>query len=286
MPSRSPLVSPWLICAAVICVIPLALILAGTPVLAADAPAPVVSPDVPLSFNTAAGMGGGQHAVLTTPHWTILADFHDDLITDAEGAHVRKLFRRPTAGGDTVEIWSGWKPGEPRPPSDQPRVWAAYDDGAVLFTLGTDLVFVPRPGESYRRTFKVNGETWLPVYGDRAGLVLWPLDATRAREAFYVPGARDAFDLEQRVKITGDQGIRWAEPLVKRHGDVLVWLDWPSWDQVPATHYRLSAYNLQTKTGWSRELDVPAGNARFERLDAHIAQISGKRYDVVTGAPK
>jgi len=284
MPNRCPLSFVSLAAIAIIFIIPFALTLTGTPALAADAP--IISPDVPLSFTAAGATGGGQHVVLTTPKWTILADFHDDLITDAEGAHIRKLFRRPTGGGEAVEIWSGWKPGDPKPPSDQPRVWAAYDDGAVLFTLGTDLLFVPKPGECYRRTFRVNNETWLPVYGDREGLVLLPLDGARAREAYYVPGQRDAFDLEQRVKITGDAGIRWAEPLVKRYGDTLAWLDWPSWDQVPCTHYRLAAFNLQAKTGWSRELDVPAGNAQFEHLNAQLAQVSGKRYDVATGEPK
>ncbi|MEI6501948.1 MAG: hypothetical protein WCP21_13085, partial [Armatimonadota bacterium] len=202
-----------------------------------------------------------------------------------EGRHVRSLLRQPAEGGPTEEIFDGSHPGQGRPASYAPRVWAVYDDGAVLFSLGEELLYVAKPGECQRWTVKVEGETWLPVYGDAEGIMLWPLDANRARDAYYVPGERDKFDLEGRIKVTGAQGIRWAEPLVKRYGDVLVWLDWPSWDQQPCTGYRLAAYNLKTRSGWSSEIVVPAGNARLEHVDDKTVQVSGKRFDAGTGKP-
>ena len=252
----------------------------------AGAQPPIVSPDVPLEFVTNATFGGGAQDVYKDARWIISADFHDDMITDAEGPHVRKLFRRATGGGPTEEIWDGSHPVYGLPTPATPRVWAAYDDGAVLFSLAEDLLYVARPGECRRWTLKVNDETWLPIYGDVAGVAFRPLGTERTSPAYYVPCRRDCFDLDARVKITGDEGMCWAEPLVKRYGDVLVWLDWPSWDQQPPTRYHLAAFDLGAKAGWGEDIELPAGNARLEHFDGRTVQVSGKRYDAATGKPE
>ena len=266
----------------------LALTLAAVPASAGDtaAPSPIVSPDVPLSFVTAASGGGDPQVVFTTPKWTILLDYRNVFMTDADGPRIRKLLRRPTAGGPTEVIWDASHPGKGAGGPERPEVWAVYDDGAVLFSLGTELNYAAETGALTHWTIKINDEACLPVYGDVTGIVVWPLDATRAREAYYVPGQRETFDLDHRVKITGETGLRWAQPLFKRHGDRLVWLDWPSWDQVPPTRFTLASFNLATGQGWTKTVEVAQGNARLEHFDGHTVQVSGKRYDARTGDPK
>ena len=72
---------------------------------------------------------------------------------------------------------------------------------------------------------------------------------------------------------------------MKRHGSLLVWLDWPSFDQQPATHYRLALFDLKTRQGWGKDLEV-RGNAVLEHFDGRIVQVSGQRYDAATGNRK
>ena len=52
--------------------------------------------------------------------------------------------------------------------------------------------------------------------------------------------------------------------------------------QPGATKYRLSLFDLETKKGWSKDLEVP-GNAKLEHFDSHTVQVSGQRYDAATG---
>lgn len=273
---------PFIVVAATMAVI------ASSVVSFADGAAPhpqIISPDVPLEFVTSIPVGGGPRVVLTSPRWTILLDYHDEIITDAEGPRIRKLFRRPAAGGDMEEVWDGSLHGKGGDNAEMPHVWVAYDDGAVLFSRGTELDYVAKPGVTKHWAAKVDGEECLPIYADTSGIVLWPRDFTRSREAWYIPGERDAFDVEGRIKITGANGIRYPEPLVKRHGNLLVWLDWLSYDQPGATRYRLSLFDLETRKGWSKDVDI-RGTARMEHFDGHTVQVSGQRYDAVTGNKK
>lgn len=154
--------------------------------------------------------------VTSTAVWTILADFHDEIVTDAEGAHVRKLYRRPTPGGPTEEIWDGG-----------------------------------RAGACHRWTLVVEGETWLPAYGDSEGLIFWPLDGTRAREGLL--GTGPARRLRSRT----------SRPHHGGGGDSL----------------GRAAREAVSKAGWSEPVEVPTGNARLEHVDATNVQVSGRRFD-------
>ena len=262
----------------------LAMSCAAEPDAAAPLPA-VISPDVPLGFVTGAGGGPEPRMVLKSKTWTIWLEYHHEIITDAEGPWTRKLYRQPAAGGERELIWDGSHPGDGKRDTRVPHAWVVYDDGALLFSQDTELTYVGQPGTTKAWVAKLNDEALLPIYADVTGLVLWPLDATRPREAYFVPGERDAFDLEKRIRITGDVGIRWAEPPFKRFREQLVWLDWPSFDQQPPTTYRLSLFDLKTQKGWSEEITV-AGNAQLGRVNGRTIEVSGQRYDAATGERK
>ncbi len=246
--------------------------------------APIVSPDVPLTFMTAAGGGEQPQVVLTTPRWSILLQWYKQIITDADGPWTRKLFRRPASGGALEQIWEQ-SDGKDLDKATAPHVWLAYDDGAVLFSQGTKLTYVAKPGASKSWVAQIDGVDCLPAYADAAGIALCPWDYNHGGAFYYVPGERDAFDLDHRIKLTGAVDLRYPEPLVKRCGDVLVWLDWPSFAEPGATNYRLSLFDLRTSKTWTKELSVP-GNVRLERFDGHTIQVSGQRYDAATGEKK
>jgi hypothetical protein len=243
---------------------------------------PIISPDVPLSFVTSAATGGVPRVVLTSPRWTIFLEFRDEIITDAEGPHIRKLFRRPTAGGTMEEIWDDSTHGGAGNSSLVPHIWVVYDDGAVLFSRGTELIYVAKPGSSRHWVAKIDKEECYPLYADTSGIVLWPADFTRSHAAYYVAGERDSFDLSNRLNISGAEGIRYVEPLFKRYKNLLVWLDQPSYDVPGSTRYRLALFDLTSRKGWAKDLDIP-GNPRLEHFDAVTVQVSGQRYDTATG---
>ncbi len=248
---------------------------------AAGQHAPIVSPDVPLAFVTSAGGGAEPQVVLTSPRWTILLQWYKQIITDADGPWTRKLFRRPASGGALEQIWEQAR-GNDLDGATAPHVWLAYDDGAVLFSQDTQLSYVAKPGACRSWVPKIDDVECLPAYADTEGMLLCPWDYNRGGALYYVPGERDAFDLGRRIKLTGAESLRYPEPLVKRDGSLFVWLDWPSFAAPPSTQYRLSLFDLATAKGWSKDLEVP-GNAKLEHFDGHTVQVSGQRYDAVTG---
>ena len=267
---------------------PLAMVGQSPAIAAGAAPAaqhaPIISPDVPLDFMTGASGGAEPQVVLTSPRWTILLQWYKQIITDADGPWTRKLFRRPASGGALEQIWE--QPhGKDLDGATAPHVWLAYDDGAVLFSQGTQLSYVAKPGACKSWVVKLDGVDCLPAYADLAGIALCPWDYNHGGAFYYVPGERDAFDLDHRIKLTGAENLRYPEPLVKRYGDALVRLDWPSFAVPGATQYRLSLFDLKTGKTWSKDLDVP-GNVKLEHFDGRTVQVSGQRYDAATGNKK